>query len=230
MPNSSAYNFNLALLQLMMKSYAKKVLFLDDLTWYHCEPDSLELRDLLGSSQYEVWNCFHKPSKKELAAKIIPIRKNRNKRDPENFRHLRKIINEIEILHSLKNSQNIVHFYGFIKDKEKIWILMEKMIDTITNILSKYRSSLGYLDNKEYILDATARSCLKALKFCHDKKIIHNDIKPSNILIDKHGIVKLGDFGEATRITEKSYKGTILYMSPNRFRVKDGSYQGCHKT
>ena len=50
--------------------------------------------------------------------------------------------------------------------------------------------------NEEQILNWFTQVCL-ALKHCHDRKIIHRDLKCKNIFITKKGICKLGDFGIA---------------------------------
>ena len=63
-----------------------------------------------------------------------------------------------------------------------------------------------------------------ALNYTHQQGVIHRDIKPSNIFIDKHGNVKLLDFGIA-KIEENSghtqtgvAMGTRIYMSPEQVR------------
>ena len=41
------------------------------------------------------------------------------------------------------------------------------------------------------------RRVLTALEFCHGRRVIHGDVKPSNVFRDRHGNLLLGDFGVA---------------------------------
>lgn len=60
------------------------------------------------------------------------------------------------------------------------------------------------------------------IQFAHEEGVIHRDIKPQNLLIDRHGVAKVTDFGiaqavEATRMTMTgTVMGTIGYMSPEQ--------------
>lgn len=62
-----------------------------------------------------------------------------------------------------------------------------------------------------------------ALGYAHDRSIIHRDVKPSNLILDKEGVVWLADFGLAktteSELTETGdFLGTARYMSPERFK------------
>src|SRR4029079_3151365 len=66
-------------------------------------------------------------------------------------------------------------------------------------------------------LRTTLAHCLRALKFLHSHGIVHGDIKPSNMMIDRRSRAKIGDFGLARRVSNAEgslIKGTTKYMAP----------------
>ena len=71
--------------------------------------------------------------------------------------------------------------------------------------------------------DSLAVQCLRALDYIHSRGILHNDIKPQNIMVRPPFQVKLLDFGLASpqaESTQYSLSGTIHYIAPERLEGK----------
>ncbi|XP_042468446.1 mitogen-activated protein kinase kinase kinase 1-like [Zingiber officinale] len=118
---------------------------------------------------------------------------------------------EIALLSQLEH-ENIVGYYGTTKDDAKLFIFLELMT----------KGSLASLYQKYPLQDSQVsiytRQILNGLKYLHDRKVVHRDIKCANILVDANGSVKLADFGVAKEMSESnqlnSFKGSIYWMAP----------------
>lgn len=71
------------------------------------------------------------------------------------------------------------------------------------------------------------RQILRALEALHENGFVHSDIKPSNVMINRLGDVKVIDYGRAVRLHEKVsiLLGTLHYMAPEVHRRESGRAQ-----
>ena len=101
-----------------------------------------------------------------------------------------------------KNNMNIIKYYGYKYEDETYFLFLEYVsADNLKKIIKLYGGKLN-----EKLIKIYTKQILKALLFLHNElKVAHRDIKCSNILLDKNGIIKLIDFG-CSGIIEKQNK------------------------
>ena len=100
-----------------------------------------------------------------------------------------EVIREITALVNLNHS-NIVKIFDVFSTNNHIYIVMEKMERDLYTIINNSVM-------KRELIDSCSYQLLRSVAFCHANGIIHRDIKPKNILVNKNGILKLADFGIA---------------------------------
>lgn len=122
------------------------------------------------------------------------------------------------------NHPNIVHFINYhIDEAGSIYLIMEYADG---HSLEDYIKNVSGLIVEEKIC-SFFEPLLDAFDYAHKHKIIHKDIKPSNIIITEEGTPKILDFGIAALLDEGGESkdkdvimGTPSYMSPSRLRAK----------
>lgn len=166
----------------------------------------------------KVYEVSSSPSH-SLACKII------EKSSLSNPRAKQKLINEIRIHRSLSH-KNIVKFLKFFEDEENFYILLELCTLDSLSVLLRRRKRLLELEVQSYLVQI-----LLALKYIHESKVIHRDIKLGNALISGKMEIKLADFGLSAKVEyegerKRTICGTPNYMAPEMLNSFNGhSYE-----
>lgn len=160
-----------------------------------------------------VYKAVHPSLRRFVIIKKLTMRGNASVR--ERFKREARIL--LDLHHA-----NIVHLFDYFTEASFHYIVLE-YVDGMS--LDKYLKKRGKLSCQLSML--IFRDACLALKYAHENGIVHRDIKPGNILISKHGDVKLADFGiastekETTTDSELTQAGVTLgtpsYMPPEQF-------------
>ena len=132
---------------------------------------------------------------------------------------LRRFRREAESLQRL-NHPNLVTTYDVQVETPPYYIVMELVEGTTLDKLIG-NGNLSY----EQVVNFACQIA-KALQHAHTNKVIHRDIKPHNILVDKNGMIKLTDFGIALTVSTSTLTntraiiGSVHYFSPEQAQGK----------
>ena len=164
-----------------------------------------QLVEAIGKGGYAT--CFRVVNKTYKQTFVVKITRNDQ-----------SILEELKILSDLHHPY-IVDCFGLFTEDDYNFLILEDC--PYSNLYDEIQKN-GPLE--EFKLISYLHQLLEALNFLHCKGIAHLDIKPSNILVDKHGRVKLIDFGLSRRFGKEEtcfcFKGTKLFKAPEYFLKK----------
>ena len=143
--------------------------------------------------------------------KFYALKKSKFQLSQEEIKNLTKIIG---ILAKIKN-ENIIKYYNTFNENDSFFVLMEYGGDFN---LKQFIKNKHHFIEENIIKDIIIQICL-GLKEIHKNKIIHRDLTPDNIFIDKNNKIKIGDFGVSKILTtNKRYTQNIIgkhhYFAP----------------
>jgi len=100
-------------------------------------------------------------------------------------------IREISLLRAL-NHANIVRLHQIIHQSHSLILVFEYMKTDLSKLMEAFHHGLDPYRTKIFLFQL-----LRGLAYCHDRKILHRDLKPQNLLVSEDGELKLADFGLA---------------------------------
>ncbi|MBU6238513.1 MAG: serine/threonine protein kinase [Planctomycetes bacterium] len=161
-----------------------------------------------------VYLAEHTVMRHRRAIKVLPKSKLGKSSYLERFRREAKAIASL-------NHPNVVRAYDIDNERDTHYLVMEYVEGPDLQILVKKHGPLPYAIAADYISQAAL-----GLQHAHDLGLIHRDVKPANLLVDSHGVVKVLDMGLAlfTADTDASITmeyndkvlGTADYLAPEQ--------------
>lgn len=132
---------------------------------------------------------------------------------------LKRLLMDLDVSMRASACPYTVHFYGALFREGDVWICMEVMDMSLDKFYAKvYKNKRTIPEN---ILGKIVFSVVSALYYLYTQlRVIHRDVKPSNILINRQGEVKMCDFGISGYLVDSVAKtidaGCKPYMAPER--------------
>ncbi|XP_063293776.1 serine/threonine-protein kinase MARK2 isoform X8 [Pelobates fuscus] len=148
---------------------------------------------------------------KEVAVKIID-------KTQLNSSSLQKLFREVRIMKVL-NHPNIVKLFEVIETEKTLYLVMEYASG---GEVFDYLVAHGRMKEKE--ARAKFRQIVSAVQYCHQKLIVHRDLKAENLLLDSDMNIKIADFGFSNEFTFgnklDTFCGSPPYAAPELFQGK----------
>ena len=178
-----------------------------------------KIKEELGKGSFGKVYLLQKDNK-DYAYKKISISDSTKEEIEECYKEA-KILSEF-------NNEYIVKFYFSCIDNNYFNILMEYAgKSNLKQFIKKYKDK-NILIEENIIEDIIIQICLGLIEI-HKNKIIHRDLTPDNIFINKDNKIKIGDFGVSKRLNTKGYAktdtGKFHYNSPEREKGEKYDYK-----
>ncbi|XP_040891332.1 serine/threonine-protein kinase MARK1 [Toxotes jaculatrix] len=153
----------------------------------------------------------HTLTGREVAIKII----DKTQLNPTS---LQKLFREVSVMKIL-NHPNIVKLFEVIETEKTLYLVMEYASG---GEVFDYLVAHGRMKEKE--ARAKFRQIVSAVQYCHQKRIVHRDLKAENLLLDADMNIKIADFGFSNEFTVGSkldtFCGSPPYAAPELFQGK----------
>lgn len=143
------------------------------------------------------------------------------RKNPESFIALQRETRKSQAL----AHPNIVTVYDFDTDGPHVYMTMECLKGKpLSAIMNQQESNAEPIKNRWSLINQLGN----ALRYAHEKKIIHSDLKPGNIFVSDDGILKVLDFGIARAVKDSDQKrGETTYFDAGSLNCLTPAYASC---
>ncbi len=172
------------------------------------------LEKLGAGGMAQVFLCEHKLMRRRVAIKVLPTAKANDPSSLERFYREARAVAAVD-------HPNIVRAYDIDQDENLHFLVMEYVDGTNLQDLVKKSGPLDLIRACHYIYAAAV-----GLQHAHEMGLVHRDVKPGNILLDRAGVVKILDMGlarffndeddELTKKYDENVLGTADYLAPEQ--------------
>ena len=162
----------------------------------------------------QVYLCEHKLMRRRVAVKVLPTAKAADDAARERFYREARAVAALD-------HPNIVHAYDIDQDENLHFLVMEYVDGASLQDIVKKTGPLELKRACHYL-----RQAALGLQHAHGAGLVHRDIKPGNIMLDRSGVVKLLDMGLArffndeddilTKKYDDNNMGTLDYQAPEQ--------------
>lgn len=175
-----------------------------------------DIEETIGKGNFAVVKMArHRITKSRVAVKII----DKSRLDEAN---LKKVYREVQIMKLLRHP-NVLKLYQVMETRNMLYIVTE---------YATKGEMFAYIDKCGKLSEADARrffwQIISATEYCHNRRVVHRDLKTENLLLDDNLNVKIADFGFSNYTNEnellKTWCGSPPYAAPEIFEGKE--YEG----
>ena len=186
-------------------------------------PDRFAVKRMLGrGGMGRVYLCEDRELEVEVAVKVLP------EDLVSDGKSIAAIGKEAKTAARLRGCPGILQLYEFERHGSTCFIVMEYAPGGSLQALLQGRGALPEPDCRR--LGATVA---EALGFAHERKVLHRDVKPANVLLGLDGEARVADFGLArvfaqtsSRPTTGRIAGTPAYLPPEVIQRKKADHRG----
>ncbi|XP_072015628.1 dual specificity mitogen-activated protein kinase kinase 7-like isoform X2 [Amphiura filiformis] len=184
-----------------------------------CKVYKITVDSMISLGELGLGSCGHvvRMQHKETGSIVAVKQMRRSANKEEN----KRILMDLEVVLKSHHCPFIVQCLGAIVTASEVWICMEQMATCLEKLMKRLKEPIP-----EQIIGKMVVAIVNALNYLKEVHgLMHRDVKPSNMLLDEKGTVKLCDFGISGRLVDSKARtrsaGCAAYMAPERIDPPD---------